>query len=113
VFAEGECYTRHDINRLLGGSLQSYLPTVNKHVVAACFNAAYDPHAPEIVLVGHDPIIEGTAEQFTTQGNAVPTFLKRGVNWWEYVGNYRVIRYSRDRGEILSLAEREPTGSAT
>jgi len=106
VFVEGECYTRRDINRALGGSVQSYLPTVNKHVVAACFNAMYDPDAPEIVLVGRGPIIEGTAEQFATQGNAVPTFLKRGVNCWEYAGNYRVIRHSRDREEILRLAER-------
>jgi len=51
-------------------------------------------------------LIEGTAEQFATQGNAVPTFLKRGVNCWAYAGNYRVVRHSRDREEILRLAER-------
>ena len=58
------------------------------------------------MLVGRGPIIEGTAEQFATQGNAVPTFLNRGVNCWEYAGAYRVIRYSRDGQEILRHAER-------
>ena len=106
MFVEGECYTRRDINRALGGSVQSYLPTVNKHVVAACFNATYDPDAPEIVLVGRGPIIEGTADQLARQGNAVPTFLKRGVNCWEYAGTYGVIRHSRDRQEILDHAQR-------
>jgi hypothetical protein len=106
MFSEGDCYTRQEINAAVGGSVQSYLPTVHKQVVAGCFNPTYDPSAPEIVLVGRGPIIEGTAEQLTLQGNGVPTFLKRGVNRWEYTGRYRVARHSRDEQEIQQHARK-------
>ena len=86
--------------------MQSYLPSVGNHVVAGCFNPVYDPQAPNVVLPGRGPVIQGSAEKFAIQGHAVPVFLKRRVNFWEYVGQYRVVRQSHDLDEIEVYAQR-------
>lgn len=106
MFKEDQTYTRAAIHAALGGSVQYYLPAVGGRVVAACLNPAYDPDAPTIVLPGIGPIIERTADQFTRQGNAVPTFLKRAVNHWKYMGDFRVIHQCRDQQEIERYANR-------
>lgn len=97
-----EGYTREEIHREVGGSVQSYLPTLNGRVVAACLNRSdtTNPDAPDIVLPGLGPTIRRVAEQFAAQGSAVPTFIKRSVNNWEYVGQYRVLHQCFERGEI-------------
>ncbi len=106
MFDLGDCYTRQEVHALIGGSVQSYLPTVKKRVVAGFFNPVFDPDAPRIVLAGRGPIIQGTADQLTQQADAVPTFVKRRVNCWEYVGRYRVVRQTYDQAEILPYAHK-------
>ena len=59
-----------------------------------------NPDAPDIILPGFGPVIEKRARQFTSQGGAVPIFIKQAVNWWQYVGMYRVVRQSFDKDEI-------------
>ena len=106
MFVKGKCYTRDEIHAELGGSVQTYLPTVDGRVVAACFKRSptMNPDAPDIILAGVGSIIQKTADQFTTQGNAVPTFMKKDVNRWEYAGDYRVQRQSYDKDEIDRFA---------
>jgi hypothetical protein len=89
-FQRGESYTRIEIHRTLGGGLQDYLPHRDGRVVAACLSPDLNPDAPSIVLPGRGPEIQRWAEIFAKQRQLVPTFLKRGSNEWEYVGNYRV-----------------------
>lgn len=93
-------YSRADIHAAVGGSVQAYLPTRDHEIVAACLNPAQNPQAPAVVLVGRGPRIEASAVQFAAQGAAVPTFIKRATNEWEFVGWYRVARHSVDRAEI-------------
>lgn len=100
AFERHKHYTRSDIHAAVGGSVQAYLPTLGKAVVAACLNPAQNPQAPEVVLVGRGPRIEATAEQFVRQGSAVPTFVKRQANQWEFVGDYWAVRQCFDSNEI-------------
>ena len=102
MFSKGVNYTRDEIHDKLGGNIQSYLPTVNGQVVAACFKRSEDmnPEAPDVILVGSGPIIESTAKILTEQGYAVPTFIKLFENQWEYVGTYKVYRQSFNKNEI-------------
>ena len=99
-FTLGERYTRRDIHTTVGGSMQSYLPTVNGRVVAGCFDRRLNPAAPSVLLVGTGPMIEGSAEAFVRQASAVPIFIKLATNEWEYVGMYRAVRVTRNRTEI-------------
>lgn len=87
MFRRGEMYTRWEIHDQVGGALQSFLPTVDGRVVAACLRLDTNPDAPAVILPGTGPGIEGAAARLVAQRVAVPTFLKREVNRWEYVGS--------------------------
>ena len=52
MFKIGSEYTRDEIHGHLGGSIRSYLPTVLRHVVAACVKPELNPRAPNVVLCG-------------------------------------------------------------
>lgn len=90
MFEIGSEYTRDEIHTQLGGSKQSYLPTVGGHVVAACVKRDLNPHAPKVLLCGKGPIIESSAVTLAKQADAVPIFIKMGVNRWKYEGKFTV-----------------------
>lgn len=75
-FQLGESYTRRDIHAELGGGLVPFLPNVNGVVVAACLRIDTNPDAPHVVLPGVGPRIRASADLFSCQSAAVPTFLK-------------------------------------
>jgi len=107
MFEKYSFYTRDEIHVQLGGSKQSYLPTVDNQVVAACFKKSEDmnPKAPDVILSGTGKNVERTSKQFANQKYAVPTFIKRAVGQWEYIGNYKVVRQSFDTQEIVMHSE--------
>ena len=105
-FSRNRSYTRAEIHAALGGSVQAYLPSVDGVVVAGCFRLDTNPDAPSVVLPGTGPIIEGAAESFAASGNAVPIFMKARVSDWRYVGDFRVVRISKDPTEIGIHARR-------
>lgn len=105
-FHRNRNYSRAEIHAALGGSIQSYLPTVDGAVVAGCFRRDTNPEAPTVVLPGNGPIIKSSAESFAASGKAVPVFIKQGTGEWRFVGNFRVSRLSRDPAEIQVHAGR-------
>jgi hypothetical protein len=90
-FEVGTEYTRNEIHGELGGSKQTYLPTVAGHVVAVCVRLDLNPHAPRVVLCGNGPIIAAAGAALAAQPGSVPVFVKRATNRWEYRGLYRII----------------------
>jgi hypothetical protein len=90
VLGIGHEYTRDQIHQRFGGSKQSYLPTKQGVVVAACLTQAMNPRAPEVILCGRGKLIERAGAQLAGQSAAIPVFLKRGVNRWEYRGTFAV-----------------------
>lgn len=106
MFEKNRCYSRAEIHARLGGSVQSYLPTVDGVVVAGCFRRDTNCEAPSIVLPGRGPIIESSAEAFAAAGQPVPIFIKEAPGDWRFVGRWRVTRVSRDPNEIREHATR-------
>jgi hypothetical protein len=106
MFQRGQRYTRDEIHDEAGGSKQSYLPTAGGRVVAACLKSKTNPDAPRIILPGQGKGIERAAEILIGQGTAIPIFVKRRVNEWEYVGDYKVDRWSEDAAEIEAQSQR-------
>lgn len=90
MFVIGREYTRNEIHDSLGGSKQSYLPTVDGHVVAACVRKDLNPRAPYVILCGRGPIISTAGTALAHQKGPIPFFIKRAVNRWEYVGDFSV-----------------------
>ncbi len=106
MFKRQRTYTREQIHSALGGDLQSYLPVSGDLVVAGCFRKDRNPDAPEVILPGTGPQIEGRAERLATQVEAIPVFLKEGASQWRYVGDYRCVGLSRDPREIEAYARK-------
>jgi hypothetical protein len=91
MFQIGSEYTRRQIHDALGGSLQSYLPTVRRQVVAACLKLELNPRAPNEVLCGTGEDIAAAGASLAQQREPIPVFLKRGTNRWEFRGRLKVV----------------------
>ncbi len=89
-FNLGQGYTRQEIHEKVGGPLQGMLPTVEGKVVCCCVTR--DPakeDAPKL-MIGDFAHQYPAAIQWASSKQAVPLFLKRQPNSWEYMGAYRV-----------------------
>jgi hypothetical protein len=105
-FIEGECYTRRQIHEALGGSMQSYLPHRDGRVVCGCFTRDLNRDAPSEILVGDGPEIRRWAEALASQREAIPVFLKKGTDRWEFVGLWSYVDRSADPEAIRIKKER-------
>ena len=91
MFPQGHHYTRQEIHDLVGGgSLQSYLPTLEGVVLFACLRRDTNPGAPRIILPGTGSGIEAAARLLRGQRGSIPVFIKEEANAWEYVGMYEL-----------------------
>ena len=105
---EGKCYKRSEINQLLGGSIQSYLPTFNNRVVCACLDYSINRKAPLQIWSGGDPdtednisTISGMAKTLSEQINdKIPLFKKLGSGCWKYEGEFIVKDFTTDSSQI-------------
>jgi hypothetical protein len=99
-------YTREQINAMVGGGVQSFLPTKNGRVTCGCFVLKQNPDAPAEVLVGIGPQRERTAQVAVLQQTPFPVFVKREVGDWEFVGIWRGARYLHCGHKFLAEDER-------
>ena len=127
---EGQCFTRRDIAVLFGGNARAFLPRVNGgDIVAGCFDPDMNPRVPYEILVHNAPNAILNAQRFLEQSrgagsppyeggvasdasftsddgvvlfsnSAIPVFLRRAPNVWEYVGRYRAVRYTEDPDQV-------------
>jgi hypothetical protein len=119
--SEGQCFTRRDIAALFGGNARAFLPRVNGgDIVAGCFDPEMNPRVPYEILVHNAPNALLNAQryleqsrrklsevdgkiphsEFRTPHSAVPVFLRRAPNVWEFVGRYRAVSYTEDPHEV-------------
>jgi len=103
MFVIGSEYTRSEIHQNLGGSVQSYMPTVAGHVVAVCVKPELNPRAPNVILCGIGPIISSVGETLARQRDAVPVFIKRAPNHWEYRGKFKVMSSHSAGPQFMAL----------
>ena len=94
-FILGEYYTRQQIHDVVGGELVSYLPSVNRKIVAGCFTFVLNPDLPYKILVGDAPLVVQKAKMLCEQEEPIPVFSKIEKNKWEYIGCFRA-KYIED-----------------
>jgi Domain of unknown function (DUF3883) len=66
-----------------------YIRTLNNQVKGLALRLDLNPEAPEIIAFGDGPRIVSRAKLLLASAMAVPTYVKRDVNEWEYLGEYR------------------------
>src|ERR1700683_376110 len=95
-FVVGRCYSRKEIAAKVGGGTQNYLPHRNKHVVCGCFRLDLNPKAPREILPANTDDKKRWAEQLYQQREAVPIFIKKRTDKWEYQGLWRCVALTTD-----------------
>ena len=100
TFIVGQDYSRRQIHEQLGGSLQSYLPTVDGAVVCACLRPDLNRRAPEVILVGFGSGIQRAGDMLIRQTAPIPVFIKRVSGCWTYRGGWSVGRRSQLPADI-------------
>lgn len=91
LFIVGNTYKRKEISKQIGGGTVTYLPTKSGIVVAACLTPEKNPEVPNVILCGTGERIAAAGELLADQRPAIPVFIKRDPNRWEYVGIYRPV----------------------
>lgn len=109
MFDESIEYTRADIQALVGGELQTYLPQKDKRILAGCFNQELNPDCPNEVQAGNKPQVRAKAELLLSQqDNVFPVFTKPTMNckYYRYIGQFSCVGGSNDRA-VLDVAEQK------
>lgn len=91
LFIVGNMYRRKEISAQIGGGTVTYLPTKSGIVVAACLTPEKNPQVPDVILCGTGERIAAAGELLADQRPAIPVFIKRDPNRWEYAGIYRPV----------------------
>lgn len=96
----GDIFTRDQLSICVGAGGDSCFLHKQKTVVAIAMNPELNPDAPEILLVGKGPMKERYAAALLASGDVVPTFIKRDVNQWEYMGEFKAEKIEHDKDLI-------------
>ncbi len=92
MFERNKNYTRTEIQSLVGGEIQTYLPQKNKIILAGCFNEELNPGCPYEIQAGKKPKVTAKAELLMNQTDTVfPVFTRatQKSKHYTYVGQFR------------------------
>lgn len=109
MFDTTTAYTRMQIQKLVGGELQSYLPQKNKRILAGCFNRTYNPDCPEQIQAGKAKKVVDKAELLISQpDNVFPVFVKEGKSsrTYSFIGYFRCTGGRNDPGSLRAAEMR-------
>ena len=103
-FSKNREYKRADIQKILGGELQSYLPQKNGIILAACLSIESNPDAPHEVQVGNAPKVVRKAKLLSKQPETrFPVFTRRDQrsdSYYNFIGYYRFKSLSENKRAI-------------
>ena len=105
-------YTADEVKAKTAGG-DSYIRTRNNVVRGLAITLDKNPQAPKIIIVGDGVRIKENAELFKGTLTAVKTFIKHDTNKWEYVGKYKVEKYSKSSEIIEKYRRHRAAGKVT
>jgi len=87
-----------------------YIRTRNNVVRGLALRLDFNPEAPDVVVFGPGPRVWARAQRLLDSGSAVPTYVKRGTNAWEYMGEYRATALRSDPATLRQYAKGRRVG---
>lgn len=84
-----------ELKRKLAGG-DCFIRTKDGEVKGLALRPDMNPQAPKRVIVGTGPEMVRRAKLIVDCNKAVPVYMKRGTNKWQYMGYYRATVYRRD-----------------
>ena len=109
MFNRSQEYTRTEIQKMVGGEIQTYLPQKNKIILAGCFNRELNPDCPNEIQAGMPPKVAKKAELLISQPQTIfPVFTKDLICsvYYRYEGRFRCISGSND-SKAIAIAEQK------
>ncbi|ABO22473.1 hypothetical protein [Shewanella loihica] len=106
---KGNLFTRTEIQQLVGGEIQTYLPQKNKVILAGCFNRKLNPDCPTEVQAGNAKKVTQKAALLISQPNTIfPVFTKGSDTdkHYEFIGMYRCTG-GTNAPKVLAQAEKK------
>lgn len=88
-----------------------YIRTKNNEVRGLALRLDLNPDAPDVVCFGKGPRIEARARLFMDSEVAVPTYVKRATDAWEYLGEYRATALRKDQATIDRYGSNREAGT--
>lgn len=94
-----------------------YIRTKNNKVRGLALRLDENPYAPKVpgepgvIAFGNGPRRKGRAQLFLQSGLAIPVYVKRVTNGWEYFGEYRATKILRDEGSIREYCGNRPVAT--
>ena len=89
-----------ELAKLTAGG-DSYIRTKNNVVKGLAITKKKNPDAPRIITVSNKgPRIVNNAKILAKTKEAIPTYIKLGVNQWMFKGNYKVVSFSQEKSDI-------------
>ena len=111
TFSEGQAYSRREIAAALGGSIQSYIPSIGSRPLAICVRRSLNPEAPDRIFVSNRSGLRRLAENLVSHGSGVPTFVAQdgpgdpdAADGWAYAGRFVGVRIVTDQASIDQAA---------
>jgi hypothetical protein len=107
MFVKDRVYSRTEIQHLVGGEIQTYLPQRNKRILAGCFNQELNPDCPVQIQAGNAGKVISKAELVISQPeNEFPVFIKPNEKSkdYRYIGVFKCTG-GTNAPEILREAE--------
>ena len=80
--------TTRELAQLTAGG-DDYIRTKRNVVKGLALRMDLNPDAPDAIVFGKGPRVEARAKLFLKSGAVVPAYVKRRVNEWEYLGQFR------------------------
>ena len=102
--ALGKMYTWADLQRLWYAE-ETSLAKRNCKIVCATIDPERNQLAPNAIFIGVKRRNMHRADEFAAQKEAVPLFLKRGSNRWQYVGQY-IVQECLTEGDVFEQAKK-------
>ncbi|PSB09629.1 hypothetical protein C7B62_12640 [Pleurocapsa sp. CCALA 161] len=91
-FDKNKQYSRREIQKIVGGEIQTYLPQKNHRILAGCFCRELNPDAPKQIQAGKGTRIYAKARLLAEQPETIiPVFIKNKEKdkCYQYIGNYK------------------------
>ncbi|WP_233886397.1 DUF3883 domain-containing protein [Paraburkholderia flagellata] len=96
-----------ELARLTAGG-DDYIRTKDGEVKGLALRLDLNEGAPDVIVVGKGPRIEHRAMLLRDTPHGVPTYVKRGTNSWEYLGEYKATAYRIDAPTIKQYRGERP-----
>ena len=88
----------------------SYIRTRNNIPCGLALRLDLNPEAPDVIVFGPGPRVVAKAQLLLEHGHAVPAYVKRATNAWEYIGEYRATALRNDITTIKKYVQGRKVG---